>query len=89
VGAPYMQKKLRIWDSKFLADTYSIVAQMQAQLDSILENSDVQHFSDLPDSMIPSQTLYEISLCFELMYLKLLEYDLLNTGNKKHTTSLH
>lgn len=82
-------QKIRIWNSKTLADMYVIMQQMQAGIAAIAQKINVTSISDIPNSMVPTQTLYELSLCYELMYEKLLEYDLLNTGNKKQSSTMH
>lgn len=84
-----MSKKIRVWDSKLLSSTFVILEQMQAGIAQIVRNTNATSLNDLPNSMIPTITLYEISLCYELMYNKLLEYDLLNTGNIKSTSTIH
>lgn len=84
-----MSKKLRTWDSKLLSDVFVLLEQMQFGIEQISRNVSAVSLSDLPNSMIPTQTLYEISLCYELMYNKLLEHDLLSTGNIKQSSTLH
>lgn len=84
-----MNRKLRVWDNKVLSDVYVLLGQMQSAIEQITKNTAVQSLADLPNSMIPTQTLYEISLCYELMYSKLLEHDLLDTGNIKSTHTIH
>lgn len=84
-----MSKKLRVWDSKVLADVYTLLLQMQNGIEEIVRNTGVISLSDLPHSMIPTKTLYEISLCYEVMYHKLVEYDLLNTGNTKPSSTMN
>jgi len=84
-----MNRKLRVWDIKVLSDVYVLLGQMQSAIEQITKNTAAQSLADLPNSMIPTQTLYEISLCYELMYSKLLEHDLLDTGNIKSTHTIH
>ena len=82
-------KKLRIWDSKLISDIYSIAAQMRHSIDIIIENSNGIDIVALPNSMVPTETLYELCICYEMLYSKVLEYDLINTGNIKQTHTLN
>ena len=82
-------QKLRVWDSKVLSDVFVLLQQMQTGIEQLVEKTGAQSLADLPNSMIPTEKLYEITLCYELMYSKLLEYDLLATGNTKQLSMLH
>lgn len=82
-------EKLRVWDSKVLSDVFVLLQQIQAGIAQLVEKTGAQSLADLPNSMIPTEKLYEITLCYELMYSRLLEYDLLATGNTKQSSMLH
>jgi hypothetical protein len=84
-----MTNKLRTWDSKILSDTYVVLQQIQAGIEEITTKVGAHSLADLPNSMIPTENLYAITLCYEAMYDKLLEYDLLVTGNKKPSSTIH
>lgn len=84
-----MTNKLRTWDSKILSDTYVVLQQIQAGIEEITTKVGAQSLADLPNSMIPTENLYTITLCYEAMFDKLLEYDLLVTGNKKPSSTIH
>jgi hypothetical protein len=80
-----MSNKLKIWDTRLISDTYTITAQMQAQIDAIVEQTGVSNLESLPHSMIPTASLYEILICYAMLYNRVLDADLLNTGNAKQT----
>lgn len=82
-------EKLRVWDSKVLSDVFVLLQQIQTGIEQLVEKTGAQSLADLPNSMLPTEKLYEITLCYELMYSKLLEYDLLATGNTKQLSMLH
>lgn len=84
-----IMEKIRVWNSKILADGYVVLEQMAARIADIVEKTEATSLSDLPNSMIPTLTLYEIAVGYSLMYEKLLEYDLLNTGNIKQSSTIH
>lgn len=78
-------KPLRTYNTKVLADTYNTTAQMQANIEKLLV--DDKTIMDLPNSLVPTDTLYAIVLCYDAMYKLLLDYDLVKTGNNKHSSS--
>jgi hypothetical protein len=80
-----MSNKIRIWDTKLLTNTYAVVAQMKAQIETIVQQTGVTSLQVLPNSMIPTDKLYEIATCYEILYNRLLDQDLLNSGNIKQT----
>ncbi len=81
-------KKLRVWDDRLLAETYEITAQMQAQIEQLLSGSAMEGLSEMPHSLVPTKTLYEITLCYDLMYNLLVNSELVKSGhhtNKSNT----
>lgn len=81
-------KDFKIWDSAVLAQVLSLANQIQANISEIAVKTGTHALSNLPPSTLPTQTLYELCLCYEAMYNKLMEYDLLTTGNIKSTSTL-
>ena len=44
----------------------------------------------VPQSLVPTPLLYDLTVCYEAMYNKLLDYDLIKTGNfKTDKNNLH
>lgn len=82
-------KKLRVWNSAVLTSVLNTSTQIQAGVGNLAINTGVQSLSDLPPSLIPTETLYELCLCYDMLYAKALEHDLLSTGNIKSTSSLN
>ena len=83
-------KSFRAFDSKILAATYNTLAQMQDNIETIVRNSEVDGPEDLPHSLVPTQTLYEIALCYDVMYNLLVDDHLIKSGNPKHSsTTIH
>ena len=80
-----MKQKLRVWDSKLLADVYVKVAQLRASIEHIGAQINESDLSNLPGSMIPTELLYQITIAYEFLYDKLLDLDLLDSGNTKQT----
>lgn len=82
-----MTQKLRVYDSKFLGDTYAIAAQMQAKIEKLLQNPDLS-LDRLPPSQIPTSTLYEILICFEVMFNMMYNEHLLKDKHLKPTATI-
>lgn len=83
-----MTNKLRVYDSKFLGDTYTITAQMQKRIEILLQNPDLS-LENLPPSQIPTRTLYEILICFEVMFNMMYQEHLVKDAHLKPTTTIH
>jgi hypothetical protein len=69
-------KKFRVWNSKTLLNTYQDVIQMQFLIEEACSSDKPQSPEDLPESLVPTEMLYDILSCFTAMYEKLLENDL-------------
>ena len=87
LGHQEMIKKLRVYDSKFLAETYSITTQMQGKIDNVLSGEGMV-LEKLPVSMVPTSTLYEILVCFEVMFLMLYDEHLIKDAHIKPTKTI-
>jgi hypothetical protein len=82
--------KVRVWDSKLLNDTFVTTTQIKAHIETLIQQVMTNPLAELPHSMVPTQTLYEIVLCNDLMYNLLLDKELIETGNKKtDRTKIH
>lgn len=79
--------KFRAYESKTLADTFVIVAQLEAQIEQLVEAGN--KIEDLPSSLIPTDRLYTILLCYGAMYNMLTAEHLLQDGAAKQTKSYH
>ena len=77
--------KLRVWDNELLTDTYSVTSQIQHRIELILNQ--INNQVEIPHSMVPTKTLYEIVLGFDLMYNLLLDKELISLGHKKQDKS--
>lgn len=83
-----MNNKLKVWDSQVLTQMLGLLTQVEAGIASLVMHTGVKSLNDLPPSTLPTSTLYQLCLCYEGMYEKLLEYDLLTTGNIKQNSTL-
>ena len=81
------KRKFRIWDNKLIFSTLQKVIQINAKIEERCEK-DVT-LDMLPHSQFPTDILYDITSCFEAMYYKLLEEDLIVAGYPKPTNLLH
>lgn len=82
--------KLRSYNSKTLSDVFAIVMQMQAQIDTLIEtNEEVKSAADLPHSMVPTNTLQAILICYDVMFNLLQAEHLIKDGHLKPTNTIH
>ena len=85
-----MTTAIKNQDSYPLKDTLEKLLQIRASILHIYKNTEsAVKVTDLPDSMIPTAMLLDITVCYEVMYDKLIEDGLLKTGNHKANKNLH
>lgn len=85
-----MTNKLRTYNNEVLGNTYVLTSQIEAHIDALVEaNPNLEKISDLPDSLVPTNTLYSIVLCYNLMYNILVASHLKEDGYPKQTTTIH
>jgi len=77
--------KFRIWDSEALASSLKIAIQMRAKINEIAIENKVP-INSVPQSLVPTSILYDLIVCYEAMYNKLLDNDLVKTGNLRTPT---
>lgn len=75
-------RKFRIWDSAELSKNLKTVIQIRAKIQEIAIESRTT-IPNIPQSLVPTSVLYDLTVCYEAMYNKLLDLDLLETGNLK------
>lgn len=83
-----MSKQFRTWDSAALAEAAKLGLQLKQKIEEICVENGASP-SDLPDSLLPTEKLYLLALAYNAAYDKLIEYDLVKTGNLKQTKNTH
>ena len=81
------KRKFRMWDNKTLFQTYDIVSQIRFKIEE--RCSEEVGPEGLPMSIVPTDMLYDIAACYEAMYMKLLDEELLVAGYPKSTNKTH
>ena len=84
-----MTNKLRVYDSKTLADNYAIATQFEHKLEQLVRDNEMTSVSQLPDSVIPSDTLYALVICYNVMYNILCADQLIKDGHTKPSNTIH
>jgi hypothetical protein len=79
----------KIWENRQISNTYMVSEQIKAHIETMFINLGANSLNDLPSSMVPTETLYELVLGYSTMFDQLMESDLLKLGNKKHSNNLH
>lgn len=81
-------RKFRLWDNKLLFQTYQQVVQIKDKIES--KCGDEMLPSQLPTSAMSTDVLYNMVCCYEALYDKLLEEELLQAGyTKNQSKSYH
>lgn len=83
-----MPSKFNSVDNKTLARTYEKVVQLATCIEDKCAIEQMPPH-ELPHSVLPTNVLFDIATCFESMYHKLLEYELLVAGYPKSTNTIH
>lgn len=83
-----MSRQFRTWDSAALAEAAKIGLQLKQKIEEICIETGTNP-TDLPDSLIPTDKLYLLATAYTAAYDKLIEYDLVKTGNIKQTNNTH
>jgi hypothetical protein len=82
------KRKFRVWDNITLFQALEQTNQLITKIEELC--GDDTGPKDLPMSMIPTDILYNIAVCYEAMYDKLLDEDLLVAGYpKSNSTKTH
>lgn len=81
------KRKFRLWDNKTLFQVYEIVAQVKSNIEQ--KCTEEIGPESLPVSIIPTHVLYDIAACYEAMYNKLLDEELIVAGYPKSTKQIH
>lgn len=84
-----MTKSFRIWDSKTLQESAKTASQITSTIQGICTTNGIT-ISELPPSLVPTEQLYILASSFEAAYEKLIEYELVATGNlTKQKNNIH
>lgn len=83
------ENKLRAYDSKLLADNYALASQFEYKLEQLVKSNELQSVAQLPDSVIPSATLYSLIICYNVMYNLLCADHLIKDGHTKPLNTIH
>jgi hypothetical protein len=82
------KRKFKHWDNKLLFHTLQKVLQIKNKIEAQCYEKQINPY-DLPMSMLPSAVLYDMAACYEAMYDKLLEEELIICGYPKTPPTYH
>ena len=81
--------KFRLWDSDELYKNLKTATQIKTKIQEIAVETKTS-IHDIPQSLVPTSILYDLIVCYEAMYNKLLDSDLIRIGNSKtNKNNLH
>ena len=81
------KRKFRLWDNKFLFQNLEKALQLKSKIEEACGDKGTPEA--LPMSVIPTHVIYDIAVCYEAMYEKLMEEQLLVAGYPKSPKSNH
>lgn len=81
--------KIRVYESKTLADNYSKLAQILHKTMEAMEEAKVSDIELMPPSVVPTSLLYEVAVCYDIMYNMLVDKELLSAGSPKSNNTFH
>ena len=82
------KRKFRYWDNKLLFQSLQKIIQIRAKIEEVCIKEQINPV-DLPMSMLPTDVLYDIAACYEAMYNKLLDEELIKAGYPKSQPIYH
>lgn len=80
--------KFKTWDSEVLADAVKISIQIRSKIEEMCVRTHNMPDS-LPNSLIPTDNLYNLVCAYEAAYNSLVENDLVKSGNPKTNKNIH
>lgn len=81
-------RKFRHWDNKLIFQSLQKALLIKARIEKTCYENQVNP-EQLPMSMMPSDVLYDMVACYEAMYDKLLEEELIVSGFPKSPPTYH
>ena len=81
------QRKFRVWDNRLIYETL----QKTTQIANTVEAKCVEGVTpqDLPQSIVPTDILYDLCMCYQALYDKLETEELLQSGYPKGRPTTH
>jgi hypothetical protein len=82
------KRKFKHWDNKLLFNTLQKALQIKDKIEAQCYEKQLNPY-DLPMSMLPSSVLYDMTACYEAMYDKLLDEELIICGYPRSSPTYH
>jgi hypothetical protein len=80
--------KTRIWEDSLVGAALKHCVQIQENIEHLADTSETQPY-EMPGSLVPTDVLYNLATCYQLLYGILLKQDLIETGNTKIPKNFH
>jgi len=80
--------KIRIWEDALVGAALKHCVQIQENIEHLADTSQTQPH-EMPGSLVPTDVLYNLATCYQLLYGILLKQDLIETGNAKIPKNFH
>ncbi len=84
-----MSKPLKLWENVAINDAIKHALQIRENIEHIAITNNVP-IGEIPASLIPTNILYNIVSCYEILYTLGLDLELIKTGNlRTDTNNIH
>jgi len=82
------KREFKHWDSKLLFNVLQKVVQIRDTIEKQCYEKQINP-ENLPMSMLPSNVLFDMAVCYEAMYDKLMEEELVVCGYPRSSPTYH
>lgn len=80
--------KPRIWDDALINAALRHCLQIKENIEHLVDTTQTQPH-ELPPSLVPTDVLYNLTNCYQMIYSILLKRDLTETGNTNIPKNFH
>ena len=80
--------KTRIWEDSLVNAALKHSLQIKENIEHLADTSETQPH-EMPQSLVPTDILYNLVDCYSMLYSILLKQDLIETGNTKVPKNFH
>lgn len=81
--------KLRAYDSKALGAGYVTATQIMQNITELMVAAEADDVSKLPPSVFSTEQLYDLAICYAVMYETLSDHLLLANGHARQSKTIH
>ena len=81
--------KIKTYEHEAILRSYSTLLQILDKINDTMKDAGITSLDALPPSVVSSKTLYEIAVCFDILYNTASEKELISDGHHKTHKQTH